>query len=64
MNYRTLYATVAYVAVAILNWALPASSGSSKVRLIKFWNMDFLLNFMNVASIKLKENCPNIVTWS
>ena len=25
--------------------------------------MDFLLNFMNVASIKLKENCQNIVTW-
>ena len=29
----------------------------------KFWNLDFLLNFMNVASIKLKENCQNIVTW-
>ena len=25
--------------------------------------MDFLSNFMNVASIKLKENCQNIVTW-
>ena len=24
---------------------------SSRVRLIKFWNIDFLLNFMNVASI-------------
>ena len=25
--------------------------------------MDFLSNFMNVASMKLKENCQNIVTW-
>ena len=25
--------------------------------------MDFLLNFMNVASIKSKENCQDIVTW-
>ena len=25
--------------------------------------MNFLLNFMNVASIKSKENCQNIVTW-
>ena len=37
---------------------------SSRFRLIKFWNMDFLSNFMNVASIKLKENCQNIVTCS
>ena len=35
---------------------------SSKVRLIKFQNMDFLLNFMNVAAIKSKENYQNIVT--
>ena len=25
--------------------------------------MDFLLNLMNVASIKLEEYCQNIVTW-
>ena len=35
---------------------------SSRLRLIKFWNMDFLLNFMNVTSIELTENCQNIVT--
>ena len=36
---------------------------SSRVKLIKFWNMDFLLKSLNVASIELKENCENIVTW-
>ena len=36
---------------------------SSKVKLIKFWNMDNLLNFINVASIKSKQNYQNIVTW-